>query len=120
VLFAPGDAKLTDASREALSAVAVLLKNDPHEVQVEGHTDDVPIKNPLFPSNWELSSVRASSVVRLFVDSGMAAARLTAVGHGANMPVASNDTPEGRARNRRVAVTIISALPDVTTEIPAR
>jgi chemotaxis protein MotB len=120
VLFAPGDATLTYASREALSAVAVLLKNDPHAVQVEGHTDDVPIANPLFPSNWELSAVRASSVVRLFIDSGVAAARLTAVGHGANLPVATNDTPEGRARNRRVAVTIISALPDVTTEIPAR
>jgi chemotaxis protein MotB len=120
VLFAPGDATLTGASREALSAVAVLLKNDPHEVQVEGHTDDVPIKNPLFPSNWELSAVRASSVVRLFIDSGMAAARLTAVGHGANLPVASNETPEGRARNRRVAVTIISALPDATTEVPAK
>jgi chemotaxis protein MotB len=120
VLFAPGDATLTGVSREALSAVAVLLKSDPHQVQVEGHTDDVPIANPLFPSNWELSAVRASSVVRLFIDSGMAPARLTAVGHGANLPVASNDTPEGRARNRRVAVTIISALPDVTTEVPAR
>jgi chemotaxis protein MotB len=120
VLFAPGDAALTDTSREALSAVAILLKNDPHQVQVEGHTDDVPISNPLFPSNWELSAVRASSVVRLFIDSGMAPARLTAVGHGANLPVAPNDTPDGRARNRRVAVTIISALPDVTTEVPAR
>jgi chemotaxis protein MotB len=120
VLFAPGDAALTDTSREALSAVAILLKNDPHQVQVEGHTDDVPISNPLFPSNWELSAVRASSVVRLFIDSGMAPARLTAVGHGANLPVAANDTPDGRARNRRVAVTIISALPDVTTEVPAR
>jgi len=120
VLFAPGDAALTEISREALTAVAILLKNDPHQVQVEGHTDDVPISNPLFPSNWELSAVRASSVVRLFIDSGVAPARLTAVGHGANLPVAANTTPEGRARNRRVAVTIISALPDVTTEVPAR
>ena len=120
VLFAPGDAALTEISREALTAVAILLKNDPHQVQVEGHTDDVPISNPLFPSNWELSAVRASSVVRMFIDSGVAPARLTAVGHGANLPVAANTTPEGRARNRRVAVTIISALPDVTTEVPAR
>lgn len=120
VLFAPGDATLTEESRQALSAVAILLKDDPHAVQVEGHTDDVPIKNPLFPSNWELSAVRASSVVRLFIDSGMAPARLTAVGHGANVPVAPNDTQDGRARNRRVAVTIISALPDATTEVPAR
>jgi chemotaxis protein MotB len=120
VLFAPGDATLTAESDEALRAVAVLLKDDPHAVQVEGHTDTTPIRNALFPSNWELSAVRASSVVRLFIDSGVAPARLTAVGHGANLAVGSNDEPDGRARNRRVAVTIISALPDATTEIPTR
>ncbi len=118
VLFDPGEAKLTAESDQALRAVAVLLKDDPHAVQVEGHTDNQPIRNPTFPSNWELSAVRASAVVRLFIDSGVAAARLTAVGHGANLPVASNDTPDGRARNRRVAVTILSALPDTTTELP--
>jgi chemotaxis protein MotB len=64
--------------------------------------------------------VRAASVVRLFIDAGVAPARMTVVGHGANIPVASNDDPEGRARNRRVAVTILSALPDTTTEIPTR
>ncbi len=120
VLFDPGEAALTDESRQALRAVAVLLKDDAHAVQVEGHTDLTPIKTALFPSNWELSAVRASSVVRLFVDSGVAPERLTAIGHAANDPVASNDTPEGRARNRRVAVTILSALPDTTTEIPTR
>jgi chemotaxis protein MotB len=120
VLFDPGDATLTAESKEALSALAVLLKNDPHAVQVEGHTDIMPIRNALFPSNWELSAVRASSVVRLFIDHGVAAARLTAVGHGANIPVASNDDTEGRARNRRVAVTILSALPDTSTEIAPR
>ncbi len=118
VLFDPGDATLTAESKEALRAVAVLLKADPHAVQVEGHTDTTPINNALFPSNWELSAVRASSVVRLFIDSGVAPTRLSAVGHGSNIPVASNDEPEGRARNRRVAVTILSALPDATTEIP--
>jgi chemotaxis protein MotB len=120
VLFDPGDATLTAESNEALRAVAVLLKDDPHLVQVEGHTDTTPISNALFPSNWELSAVRASSVVRLFIDSGVAASRLTAVGHGSNIAVASNEQPLGRARNRRVAVTILSALPDTTTEIPAR
>jgi chemotaxis protein MotB len=118
VLFDPGDATLTGDSKEALKAVAVLLKDDPHAVQVEGHTDTAPIRNALFPSNWELSAVRASSVVRLFIDSGVNPARLTAVGHGSNIPVASNGQPEGRARNRRVAVTIISALPDTTIEVP--
>lgn len=120
VLFDPGDATLTPESDQALRALAVLLKDDPHAVQVEGHTDPTPIKNALFPSNWELSAVRASSVVRLFIDSGVAPERLTAVGHGANIAVASNATAEGKARNRRVAVTILSALPDTTTEIPTR
>ncbi|MFP5391813.1 MAG: flagellar motor protein MotD [Gammaproteobacteria bacterium] len=120
VLFDPGAAALTEESDEALRALAAQLKNDPHAIQVEGHTDNTPIKNTLFPSNWELSAVRASSVVRLFIDSGVAPERLTAVGHGANKPVASNDTAEGKARNRRVAVTILSALPDATTEISPR
>jgi chemotaxis protein MotB len=121
VLFDPGDANLTSESREALSSIAVLLKDDPHAVQVEGHTDTTPIRNALFASNWELSAVRASSVVRLFIDSGVAANRMSAVGHSSNIPVASNDTPEGKARNRRVNVTILSALPDtpVVTDIAA-
>ena len=118
VLFDPGDARLTNESTEALRAVAGLLKEDSHNVQVEGHTDNQPIRNPHFPSNWELSSVRASSVVRLFIDAGVAPERLTAVGFSANVPVAPNDTPQGRARNRRVAVTILSGIPDTVTEIP--
>ncbi len=120
VLFDPGDATLTADSKEALRALAVLLRDDPHALQVEGHTDTTPIRSAVFPSNWELSAVRASSVVRLFIDSGVAAGRMTVLGHGSNIPVASNDEPDGRARNRRVAVTILSALPDTTTEIPTR
>ena len=120
VLFDPGEAALTAESNQALRALAVLLKDDPHAVQVEGHTDPTPIKNALFASNWELSAVRASAVVRLFIDSGVAPERLTVVGHAANIPVAPNTTQEGMARNRRVAVTILSALPDTTTEIPTR
>jgi chemotaxis protein MotB len=111
-LFDSGDARLNGDSVEALRTVAVLLADDPHVIEVEGHTDNVPISNGLFPSNWELSATRASSVVRLFIDSGVAATRLTAVGKGANVPVASNADPVGRARNRRVAVAIISALPE--------
>jgi chemotaxis protein MotB len=118
VLFDPGDVKLMPASVEALRAVAALLKEDSHDVQVEGHTDNQPIANPRYPSNWELSSVRASSVVRLFIDAGVAPTRLTAVGYSSNQPVADNDTPQGRARNRRVAVTILSGIPDPSTEVP--
>jgi len=118
VLFDPGEARLTNESTEALRAVAGLLKNDDHKVQVEGHTDNQPIRNTLFPSNWELSAVRASSVVRLFIDAGVAPERLTAVGFSANVPVAPNDNPVGRARNRSVAVTILSGIPDTVTEVP--
>jgi len=120
VLFDPGDARLTSESTEALRAVAGLLKSDDHKVQVEGHTDNQPIRNALFPSNWELSAVRASSVVRLFIDAGVAPERLTAVGFSSNVPVASNDNPIGRARNRRVAVTILSGIPDTVTEVPTQ
>jgi chemotaxis protein MotB len=117
VLFDPGEAVLTPDSREALLSIAEVLKNDAHAIQVEGHTDNTPISNPIFPSNWELSAVRASAVVRLFVEAGVPSARLTAVGVAANEPVATNQSVEGRARNRRVAVTILSGLPDITTEV---
>ena len=108
VLFDEGDAGLTGNARETLGTVASLLKDDTHAIEVEGHTDTTPIANAAFPSNWELSAVRASSVVRLFVESGVQEGRLAAVGRGANQPIAPNDDPIGRARNRRVAVTILS------------
>ena len=118
VLFAPGDASLSPESREALNAVAAVLKKDDHAIQVEGHTDSVPIQNALFPSNWELSAVRASTVVRLFIDGGIDENRLTAVGHGPTRPVGPNDSAEGRLRNRRVSVMILSNLPEERTEVP--
>jgi len=120
VLFDPGEARLAPESEQALRALGALLKDDTHAIQVEGHTDDTRISTPVFASNWELSAVRASSVVRLFIDSGVDPGRLTAVGRASNVPVASNDTPVGKARNRRVAVTILSALPDTVTEIPTK
>ncbi|HJV88476.1 MAG TPA: flagellar motor protein MotD [Noviherbaspirillum sp.] len=118
VLFAPGDARLSESSSQALKAVARVLKDDDHSIQVEGHTDSVPIRTALFPSNWELSAVRASSVVRLFIENGIAEKRLSAVGYGPTMPVGSNETTEGRTRNRRVEVVILSSMPDPTTEVP--
>lgn len=118
VLFAPGDARLSDASSQVLTAVAGVLKDDDHAIQVEGHTDSVPIRTALFPSNWELSAVRASTVVRLFIDNGVAESRLTAVGHGPTRPVDTNETADGRLRNRRVSVMILSSLPEVATDVP--
>lgn len=118
VLFAQGEARLSGQYGQVLKAVANVLKDGQHAIRVEGHTDNVPISTASFPSNWELSAARASSVVRLFADSGIDESRLVAVGHGSTRPVASNDTAEGRTRNRRVQLLVLSALPDHATEIP--
>jgi chemotaxis protein MotB len=118
VLFAPGEAKLSPQSEKALRAVAEILAKVDNNIQIEGHTDNVPINTPMFPSNWELSAVRASSVVRLFLESGIDEKRMVAVGHAANEPVDTNDTPEGRLRNRRVQLMILSGLPEAVTEVP--
>lgn len=117
VLFAQAEAKLNAQSEAALRAVAQVLKKVDNDIQVEGHTDNIPINNAMFPSNWELSAVRASSVVRLFIDSGVDEKRMVAMGHGANQPVDTNDTADGRLRNRRVQLMILSGLPDVVTEV---
>lgn len=107
-LFNQGEADLQSSSVKTMIRVAEILAQGEQNIEVEGHTDNVPISTARFPSNWELSSARASSVVRLFIEHGVAAPRLTAVGLAANRPVAPNDTPEGRARNRRVTITILS------------
>ena len=112
VLFEQGEAELQREARTVLGQVAGLLKNDKHAIEVEGHTDNLPIANQLYASNWELSAVRAASVVRLFIENGVADARLAAIGHGATRPVASNDTPPNQARNRRVAVMILASTPE--------
>jgi chemotaxis protein MotB len=109
VLFDEGDAALAGSARETLQSVAGLLKDDRTRSRWKGHTDTTPIANAAFPSNWELSAVRASTVVRLFVESGVP----RAPGRGRarrQQPIASNDDPIGRARNRRVAVTILSGM----------
>lgn len=111
VLFDQGEAVLQQDAREVLGEVAGLLKNDPHAIEVEGHTDNTPITNQLYASNWELSAVRAASVVRLFIEQGVQDARLSAIGHGATRPVAPNDTPIDQAKNRRVAVMILATTP---------
>lgn len=118
VLFAPGSAVLANESRQALTAVAGVLRNDQHPIQVEGHTDNTPINNAQFPSNWELSTVRASSVVRLFIENGVKKERLSAVGYGDTRPLAPNDSIQDRQRNRRVEVVIMAATPDTVTEVP--
>ncbi|THF65735.1 flagellar motor protein MotD [Pseudothauera nasutitermitis] len=110
VLFAPAEAALGSEAVSALRAVAQVLAPASFPVTIEGHTDNLPINNFRFPSNWELSAVRASSVVRLFVESGVNPERLTAAGYADQRPVADNASEAGRARNRRVTILIESRL----------
>lgn len=113
LLFAPGEALLHEESRRVLGSIAEVLKNLDYAIQVEGHTDNMPVATEKFPSNWELSAVRASSVVRLLIDNGIEPTRLTAVGYGENRPLESNDSEEGRKHNRRVTMMILSTASDL-------
>ena len=108
LLFDIAKADLNSASISVLTAVAKVLATDTHQIQVEGYTDNLPIKSPVFPSNWELSTARASSVIRLFAENGVGGDRMVAIGYAENRPVDGNETPEGRARNRRVTVMILA------------
>jgi chemotaxis protein MotB len=117
-LFNLGEADIQPEAKKTLSDAAKVLADNEYAIEVEGHTDNVPISTARFPSNWELSSARASSVVRLFIDRGITAKRLRAVGAADNRPVLSNDTAEGRARNRRVTITVLT--PEAEAEpVPA-
>jgi len=107
VLFAQGQAELSSASIGLLKTLSSVIKDKTIRLEVGGHTDDVPIHNPSFPSNWELSAVRASTVVRLFRDQGVDEYRMTAVGYGSTRPVLPNDTAAARTRNRRVSLMIL-------------
>ncbi|MEO8040714.1 MAG: OmpA family protein, partial [Betaproteobacteria bacterium] len=107
VLFAPGQAELADASIRSLDAVAAVLAGVGNALEIEGHTDNTPISTVMFPSNWELSAARASRVVRLFAQTGVAPERMIAVGYGEYRSIDTNETPEGKARNRRVTVMIL-------------
>ncbi len=108
ILFSSADSELEDEAFPALKALAEVLKTLPNSIDVEGHTDNIPIKNELFPSNWELSASRAASVVHLFTRYGVNPKRLSSIGYAEFRPVASNATPEGRLRNRRVKIVILA------------
>ncbi|MCK5708805.1 MAG: OmpA family protein [Candidatus Aureabacteria bacterium] len=105
-LFDRGDAKLQISSHKLLRKIAVLLKRIEYGIQVEGHTDDLSISNPTFASNWELSASRAVSVVKFLISKGIQPERLSAAGFGEFQPKYSNETDEGRTRNRRVEIKI--------------
>lgn len=108
ILFPSGSALLAPSAVSVLERLAKVLAPLPNGVRVEGHTDDVPIRNTQFYSNWELSAARAGSVVRVLSGQGVAPNRLAVVGFGQQRPKDSNDTPQGRNANRRVVVVIVS------------
>lgn len=125
ILFPSGSADLGPQAMQPLQRIAGVLKEIPNRVQVEGFTDNVPISNPVFPSNWELSAARAASVVHLLARAGVRPERMAAIGYGEFRPVASNATEEGRRRNRRVVMVIVGddALRNQTRlseRVPAR
>lgn len=107
LLFSPGSANLADAANGVINQIANEIKDSENLVQVEGHTDNIPIHNATFFSNWELSAVRATSVVRLLSDAGVAETRLSALGFGSVQPTSENLTALGRAKNRRVSIMVL-------------
>ena len=108
VLFDSGEAKVKPGAMPLMEKIAGLLQVDEeHPINVEGHTDNVPIHSSQFPTNWELSTARASSVVRLLIADNAPADRLGAVGYAQLHPLASNDSASGRSRNRRVEIVLL-------------
>ena len=116
VLFDSGQTAIKPAGRDALSQLAkVLVSVKGRAFQVGGHTDNVPIQTSRFPSNWELSTARAVEVVKLLVASGVDPHELSAAGYGEFDPIASNDQPDGRAKNRRIEITLQPNLDELVT-----
>ncbi|MEE4312380.1 MAG: OmpA family protein [candidate division KSB1 bacterium] len=115
ILFPSGEADITDAGLKVMERVGNVLKNTEDKViRVEGHTDNVPIHARLkekFPTNWELSTARATNVVRFLEEkTGISPERLEAVGMSENHPVASNETAKGRSQNRRIEIALLPKL----------
>jgi chemotaxis protein MotB len=107
LLFDSAKATVKPPGTELLGSVARLLQTDDHTISVEGHTDDLPIANAHYPSNWELSTARASSVVRTLAHAGVFQRRFEAAGYADLHPIDSNSTAPGRTRNRRVEIVLL-------------
>jgi len=115
ILFPSGVADISSAARPVLARLAAILEPFPNSIRVEGHTDDMPIATIAYPSNWQLSSARAASVVALFMGQGIAPVRMSVAGFGEYRPLTSNDSADGRNRNRRVLIVIPRTEPPTIT-----
>jgi chemotaxis protein MotB len=109
LLYPSGSANLSRKAVPLIEQIAEVLKPFPNRIHVEGFTDNIPIRNPKYPSNWELSSARAASVVRLLAQNGIDPASMAAIGYGEFRPIADNSTEEGRSTNRRVVLVVLAA-----------
>lgn len=108
VLFDLGKADLKPESRAVLDAVTDAIRDIPNAIRIEGHTDNLPINTPRFPTNWDLSAARAVAVLQYLAMQRIEPGRLSIAGYGEYRPVASNDTEAGRRLNRRVDVLVLS------------
>jgi chemotaxis protein MotB len=114
VLFDPGRTNIKEAGKEAIAQLTTALQAIPgRKFQVAGHTDNLPIHTARYPSNWELSTARAVVVVNFMIESGMEPQRLSAAGFADTDPVGSNDTPEGKAQNRRIEIELLPNLEEL-------
>jgi len=116
MLFSSGSDQLTQAGQELIRKVAEDYRTDPNAIHIRGYTDNIPIKSRRFSSNWALSSARAVAVLELMQNVGVDPERLVPEGYGEHQPVASNDTAEGRAINRRVVIAL-SKYPPAKSEL---
>jgi len=123
VLFDSGKTEIKDVGKKTLVQIAEVLRTMPdRKFQVAGHTDNVKIQTARFPSNWELSTARAVEVLKLLVESGMDPKNVSAAGYGEFAPVAPNDAPDGRAKNRRIEIALqpnLEELAAVTAPEPS-
>ncbi len=108
ILFPSGSDVLNPGSLQILDRIATILKELPNDIRIEGHTDNVPINTVRFPSNWHLSVARALNTAYYLINTeGLIAEKVSIVGYSEYRPIATNDTPDGRAINRRVDIVII-------------
>lgn len=114
ILFGSGSADLSPEGKTAIAEVATLLTTIPdRNFQVEGHTDNVPIGNARFPSNWELAAARSITVVKTMIEAGMPPARVSGASYGEFKPAAPNDTKENKGKNRRIEIVVVPDLSEL-------
>jgi chemotaxis protein MotB len=119
VLFNTGSAKLNSEGQQAMTQIGeVLSQFTDRRFQIEGHTDNVPIKSARYPSNWELSTARALAVLHLLTEMGVAPENISAAGFGEFRPRADNETEEGRQLNRRIEIVMLPNLDILSNELP--